>query len=47
MGEVVIEYNEAAFRHGVNRDNIRHAVRTRVYDAPLAGFINEICRYRF
>jgi hypothetical protein len=41
MGKIAIEYNESAFRHGVGREDIRHAVMTKVYDAPLAGFVNK------
>jgi len=38
MGNVVIEFNEAAFRHGVSRDDILYAIQTKIYDAPLIDF---------
>jgi hypothetical protein len=36
--EIVLDFNEAAFRHGISRDDIAHAVKTKIYDAPLGGF---------
>jgi hypothetical protein len=36
--EIALEFNEAAFRHGISRKDIAHAVRTKIYDAPLTGF---------
>jgi hypothetical protein len=41
VGEISIEFNEAAFRHGVVREDIQHAIKTKVYDAPLTGFVNK------
>jgi hypothetical protein len=39
MVEVFIEYNEAAFRHGVSKEDIRHAVYHPEYDELWdAGF---------
>ena len=32
---LVIEYNPAAFRHGVSKENIRHVLRYAEYDAPM------------
>jgi hypothetical protein len=36
--EIALEYNEAAFRHEIGKEDIAHAVKTRIYDAPLTGF---------
>jgi hypothetical protein len=36
--EIVFDFNEAAFRHGISREDIAHAVKTKIYDAPLTGF---------
>jgi hypothetical protein len=30
--EVIIEFNKAAFRHGVSKDDIRHAIVNFLYD---------------
>ena len=38
---IKIEYNESAFEHGISKENITHAVKTRVYDAPVVGYINK------
>ena len=35
--EVIIEFNKAAFRHDVSREDILHAYRNRIYDASLGG----------
>jgi hypothetical protein len=32
-----IEYNPAAFKHGVSKENIRHVLRYAEYDAPMEG----------
>jgi hypothetical protein len=34
-GDVIIEFNEAAFRHGISEADIRHAYKTRIYDASM------------
>jgi hypothetical protein len=31
--EITLEFNEAAFRHGISRKDIAHAVKTKIYDA--------------
>jgi hypothetical protein len=36
--EIAIEFNDSAFRHGVAKEDIKHAIITKVYDAPLNGF---------
>jgi hypothetical protein len=36
--EIALDFNEAAFRHGISREDIVHAVKTKIYDAPLSGF---------
>ena len=33
-----IEFNESAFRHGISREDIKHALKTRVYDSTLINF---------
>jgi uncharacterized DUF497 family protein len=32
---IVIEFNKAAFRHGISEADIRHAYKTRIYDASM------------
>jgi hypothetical protein len=41
--DIVIEFSESAFRHGVTEDDIRWAFRTIKYDAILeeAGWIDK------
>ena len=39
--DIKIEYNESAFDHGVSKESIVHAVKTKVYDAPLVGYVNK------
>jgi hypothetical protein len=41
MDDVIIEFNEAAFRHGISKESIINAVKTKVYDAPLVGYTNK------
>lgn len=35
--DVIVEFNEAAFRHGISREDILHAYWNRIYDASLGG----------
>jgi len=30
-----IEFNEAAFRHGISKENIKHALKYPEYEGPL------------
>jgi hypothetical protein len=30
--EIVIEFNDAAFRHGINRESIAYAIQNHLYD---------------
>jgi hypothetical protein len=36
-----IVFNEAAFNHGLTEADIRHAIKTKIYDAPMVGFMNK------
>jgi hypothetical protein len=36
--EIALEFNEAAFRHGISKEDIAHVVKTKIYDAPLTEF---------
>ena len=33
-----IEFNESAFRHDISKEDIIHALKTKVYDAALLDF---------
>ena len=33
--DVIVEFNEAAFRHNIDRDDILYAYRNRIYDAAV------------
>jgi hypothetical protein len=35
--EIAIEFNESSFRHGVSKEDIRHAIKTRVHAAMMSG----------
>jgi hypothetical protein len=35
--EITIKFNEAAFRHGVSKEDIRHGIATKVCDTALNG----------
>ena len=39
--EIIIEFNESAFRHGVSREDIEHAIKTKIYDAPMTDYSNK------
>jgi hypothetical protein len=41
MDNVVFEFNESAFKHGISQDSILYAVRIKIYDAPLLDFENK------
>jgi hypothetical protein len=34
---VNVEFNEAAFRHNISKEDIFHALNNRVYDAVIEG----------
>jgi hypothetical protein len=42
--EVSIEFNEAAFRHGISREDILHAFRYYKYDGPMEALENKYIR---
>jgi hypothetical protein len=33
--DIIVEFNEAAFRHGIGREDILHALKTKIYDAAI------------
>jgi hypothetical protein len=35
--DVIVEFNEAAFRHNIDREDILHAYRNRIFDADIDG----------
>ena len=35
--DVIVEFNEAAFRHDVDKEDILCAYRNRIYDAAVEG----------
>lgn len=39
--DIEVEFNESALQHGISKEDIIHALKTKVYDAPMAGFINK------
>jgi hypothetical protein len=39
--ELKIEFIDSAFRHGYGAGDIRHAIQTKIYDAPMVGYSNK------
>jgi len=35
--DVIVEFNESAFRHGISREDILYAYNNRIYDAAVDG----------
>jgi hypothetical protein len=35
--DVIVEFNEAAFRHGISSEDIMHTFKTRIYAAAIEG----------
>jgi hypothetical protein len=35
--DVIVEFNEAAFRHNISKEDILHALKTKIYDAVIEG----------
>jgi len=33
--DVIVEFNEAAFRHNISKEDILHALKTKVYDVAI------------
>jgi len=31
----------SVFKHGVTKEDIRHAYKTKIYDAPLKDYVNK------
>jgi hypothetical protein len=40
--EPEIEFNQAAFKHGVSEVDIRHAIKTARYDRMMEGFDDKV-----
>ena len=35
--DVIVEFNEAAFRHNISKEDIMHALKSKIYDAAIEG----------
>jgi hypothetical protein len=35
--DVIVEFNEAAFRHNISKEDILHALKSKVYAAAIEG----------
>ena len=35
--DIIVEFNEAAFRYNISREDILYAYRNRIYDAAVEG----------
>jgi len=36
--DVIVEFNEAAFQHGISKEDILHALNTKIFDASVGEF---------
>jgi len=36
--DVVVDFNDSAFRHNISKEDILHALKSRIYDAVIEGF---------
>ena len=36
--DVIVEFNEAAFRHNISKEDIMNALKTKIYAAAIEGF---------
>ncbi|MCL2129280.1 MAG: hypothetical protein FWH35_02890 [Treponema sp.] len=45
--EVNVEFNEAAFRHNISREDILHAFLHYIYDGPMEALENKFIRLGF
>jgi molybdopterin-guanine dinucleotide biosynthesis protein len=36
--DVIVEFNEAAFRHGISKEDILHALKTKIHAALIEGY---------
>ena len=39
--DVIVEFNEAAFRHNISKENILNALKTKIYAAAIEGFFEK------
>jgi len=37
--DVIVEFNEAAFRHGISKEDIFYALKTKIYAAAIEEFM--------
>ena len=40
--DVIVEFNEAAFRHNISKEDIVHAIKTRIHDFTIGEFPEKI-----
>ena len=36
--DVIVEFNEAVFQHGISKEDILHALNTKIYDGSIGEF---------
>jgi hypothetical protein len=36
--DVIVEYNDAAFRHNIGKEDILYALKTKIYDVTIEEF---------
>ena len=36
--DIIIKFNEAAFRHGISKEDILHALETKIIDHQIDGY---------
>jgi hypothetical protein len=38
MDDIIVKFNEAAFRHGIIKEDILHALKTKIHDFSIGEF---------
>ena len=36
--DIIVEFNKSAFRHHISKEDILHALKTKIYAAAIDGF---------
>jgi len=36
--DVIVEFNKSAFEHNISKEDILHALKTKIHDATIDGF---------
>ena len=39
--DIIVEFNEAAFQHGIKKEDILHALKTKICDSAVEGLVEK------